>query len=611
MSVQDTSPQNQTPIPQISSGSSTDDLRDDERISFVPDELCFVLKSESRTRPDRVEDLYAILTRFLETRFPRDQVPGDRFPDLVRALVPLHRERFVTAFLPQAQGAAHHLYFRRLAPINQSSRDSNSDMRYLILRLNLELDLQTGTPQNLGDGLTLHAVTPHWIGGACPGGNDDNPAAPPIAVPKNQAQPNWQFRFVNGSRGRADLNQMVQDYRKKAVSGAPSSGTVVAILDTAPKEKRVDEAVTNHQGNLLLSKVDPDGRLGYGGGASGPEVEFDGTLTSSTRSFMHLHGLVGPWLGRFGPIRKGTSAIDIAEVQEESYKMSDHGLFAAGIIKDIAPLAPIHLLRAVDDKGMTDVNTLAGRVSALYEQDWAKNATHLIVNLSVTFAVPTLPLFLNRWDSPLLDEFRRRGGDPGQLYNLLSRNLEDVIGFLDYKGALVVSAAGNFDDPDARRDEPRYPALDPRVLAVAAINRADQPAAYSNPADVANHTATNAHGIATYGGNTDPNGGQPVIAGGTTADPDAIRGIFSAKYLPHSGGDNESGWAYWVGTSFSTPVIAGLAAVLWDQDGNTRKTASQMIPEVLKYGDIKTTQADLHCDAIFAEQVAVNESIAV
>ena len=70
------------------------------------------------------------------------------------------------------------------------------------------------------------------------------------------------------------------------------------------------------------------------------------------------------------------------------------------------------------------------------------------------------------------------------------------------------------------------------------------------------------NGITCFGGDVAP-AATPDAAATTT---DGITGLYSAERLP-DGQPNTSGWVRWAGTSFAAPVIAGIAARLWSQDG--------------------------------------------
>jgi subtilisin family serine protease len=110
-----------------------------------------------------------------------------------------------------------------------------------------------------------------------------------------------------------------------------------------------------------------------------------------------------------------------------------------------------------------------------------------------------------------------------------------------------VAAAGN-DSFGQRRMEPRLPARFESVLGVAATTvDPDRPAPYSNLGD---ESELGDH-VATFGGSIDSHD-QPERG---------VIGIYAGEFP--SGKSNDTGWAYWSGTSFATALVSGMAANVW------------------------------------------------
>jgi hypothetical protein len=250
------------------------------------------------------------------------------------------------------------------------------------------------------------------------------------------------------------------------------------------------------------------------------------------------------------------------------FAMPDHGLFVAGIVHSIAPDVELHLLRVLNDFGIGDQFALEQVMRSLpgvLLRD-APDA-RLIVNLSLGSAVPVpRRRYWDRW----LPESRRRARDQrwpdertNQLLDGAHQSLLNTVQWLHDQNVLVVAAAGNDGLRHHNQGEPpapRYPAYYEPVLAVAASIEDGQPADYSNRGDVRPF----GNGITTFGGQVVPSGrDQPP----RTAAEGSMIGFASSGQL--AGGDvNRTGWVRWAGTSFSSAIISGFAARLWQQDAS-------------------------------------------
>ncbi len=132
---------------------------------------------------------------------------------------------------------------------------------------------------------------------------------------------------------------------------------------------------------------------------------------------------------------------------------------------------------------------------------------------------------------------------------------QDAVDYAWNKGMLVVAAAGN----DGVNTSPNYPGALSRVLAVSATSDQDGLATYSNFGDYI--------GIAAPGGDIDFN----ILA---------IIGVYSTlpTYFvplndPNIEGASEN-FDYLMGTSMSSPQVAGLAALYAGKKGFTQSTAN-------------------------------------
>jgi hypothetical protein len=246
------------------------------------------------------------------------------------------------------------------------------------------------------------------------------------------------------------------------------------------------------------------------------------------------------------------------------YNMVDHGLFIAGIIGSIVPQAEIKLVRTQNPFGAGDMNVF---LQALDEVGQRQDTQHVVLNLSMG-ALPPLEELHQIWfgsgcccDAPPF-------ADALGTLEKLHLGLRLAIRSLVEKGVVIVAAAGNDSLGKNPPHGPRYPARYEDVLGVAAVNRQGLAAAYSNQANV-DHWGS---GIATYGGE-EPNDDSDTLAWylGTPPNqpgpPDAVHSLYLNPTYPPlnaddpgNGGTNQSGWAWWSGTSFATGVASGLAA---------------------------------------------------
>ena len=214
-------------------------------------------------------------------------------------------------------------------------------------------------------------------------------------------------------------------------------------------------------------------------------------------------------------------------------ELSDHGLFIAGIVRDLAPDARIECVRVLNFLCVGDLQILTGALSKIYNRMLSMNLdTGKVGDLHGKPVVINLSLVI-----PTDDEAQQKQLDPsaGGL-NIIQASLFFVIQSLTGLGAIIVASAGNEGDlresPGAKRPVALYPAAfgSPPyslngVIAVGAVDANGHATSYS--------CSPGTRGIATYGGEVPhiapPN---PHYSNPSLTTLEAMRGIYSSPEYP-------------------------------------------------------------------------------
>src|SRR3954451_267378 len=218
-----------------------------------------------------------------------------------------------------------------------------------------------------------------------------------------------------------------------------------------------------------------------------------------------------PWLAA---VQAATNSGDVWDVDHDDYAdaESGHGTFIAGLILQVAPAAEVYIVKVLDSHGVGDDVAVAQAMEQL-PQDVD------IVNLSLGGYTKddAAPLAI----ACALNAMRRQ------------RNV-------------VVAAAGN-----AAKARPFWPAAFKQVLAVGAVTELD---AHWQRADFSNYG---------YGVDAPARGVnlQSTFTKGKT------RKATGSKPDPNDPFISFDGWAGWDGTSFASPITAGMVARTMSRNG--------------------------------------------
>lgn len=297
------------------------------------------------------------------------------------------------------------------------------------------------------------------------------------------------------------------------------SGEVeVFILDTIP----TDDAF---EGNTNPAKSDP-------------EHTFNRLWSMFLANQLVLHR------ARYIPLFLPDSRDAFLVGAQDGYDMRDHGLFAAGLVAELAPLAKIHLIEVLNRGGVGDLIGFSQAIAHIGKI--ADPLKRRITNMSLTFPTPeeivAAGTAMVAGDTTLADEW---AAEYTALFQLLLNLQDQVVNITE----TPIAAAGNMRITGQPIPPTRYPGYVPGVIGVGAVKKRLQgeadytPASYSNDAD----RPTESMRTWAFGGDYDPVTAQ-------TDPAEAAKGILGVSTT------TPSGYAFWTGTSFACAVISGVLA---------------------------------------------------
>lgn len=217
--------------------------------------------------------------------------------------------------------------------------------------------------------------------------------------------------------------------------------------------------------------------------------------------------------------------------------VSEHGLFISSLLHSIAPESEIHLIRVLEDHGRGDLFSAVQALSTFIDEAHLDIENGTLIGAVINLSLGTHQPFLT--ENTLPEEIAA-----------LETTMHTAVGY----GLMIVAAGGNDSSSPMTTNDAQKPAKYPQVLGVAGSTTTGGSSCFSNSGD-----------IAAPGGNGEANCSIPNCE------------LTPEKCLIGRALHSETGYIYWAGTSFATPLVSGQAALLLSMGHPPQDTQSIIV----------------------------------